>query len=107
MSESIKKVVDFFVPFLLVVCCVVSLVFSITAFRKVETLHMEMFNVGLDLERISNHIDSIEDDIVFIRSWCSSAPSVTLGDTYINQTEKNSKSTDNSKSIVNNSKKSN
>lgn len=86
-----------------------SLVCSVTALSLVSSLGYRL-DTYVKVSETSNinvatELCSIRDDIDFLRNWCASAPTVTLGDTYINQTEKNSSSTytDSSKSLVNKS----
>lgn len=86
-----------------------SLVCSIAAISLVSNLsyRLDTFTKVYETSNINvaTELSSIRDDIDFLRNWCASAPTVTLGDTYINQTEKNSSSTytDSSKSLVNKS----
>lgn len=109
LKEFFAFIRKYFGAIVISIVMLTSLICSVAAISLVSSLEhrvdtfikvYETSNVN-----VATELSSIRDDIDFLRNWCASAPTVTLGDTYINQTEKNSSSTysDSSKSLVNKS----
>lgn len=101
-----KNILHLCVSIALALMVVGACVCGISALKVATTTRNEMLNLSLRVSeyetKVSTKLDSIVDDVDFLRSWCASAPSVTLGDTYINNSGKNTTNTetDNSKQLV-------
>lgn len=88
--------------FFALLCAIVAcLLCTADVSRRQRDLEMNFFQLE---SALGTRLDSIDDKLHFLSSWAMEAPSVTLGDTYINQAD-NSKSFVNSKGKGNNNSK--
>lgn len=80
---------------LLFFCLLASIIACLVSTAKISKRQMDLEYQFMTLETtFSNSLSNIEDKVEFLANWAMQSPSVTLGDTYINQA-------DNSKSLVN------
>lgn len=72
------------------ICSLSSLVISKKTASQVETLSYDYL---LFSDKIRTQLESIQDNVDFLRDWATDSPSLTLGDTYVyhNIDEKNNK----------------
>lgn len=75
--------------------CVLSLVLSLVSLNGVRRLQVEVETLTNHYVHLSESVEaklsSIDDRLTFLQDWCAQAPSVTLGDTYINNDGKKTK----------------
>lgn len=64
-------------------CSVAALVISKKTASQVETLTSDYHSFAL---KVDTKLESINDNLTFLRDYCTSAPNITLGDTYIDRT---------------------
>lgn len=55
---------------------------------QIETLSSDYLGFS---QKIEIKLESIADNMDFLKDWCMQAPSVTLGDTYINESNSRKK----------------
>lgn len=63
-------------------CSIAALRISLKTASQVETLTSDYVNFAT---KVDARLESIDDNLTFLRDYCTSAPNITLGDTYINR----------------------
>lgn len=63
-------------------CSIAALRLSLKTSSQMDTLSQDYLNFATKVE---THMASIDDNLTFLRDYCTSAPNITLGDTYINR----------------------
>lgn len=79
----------------IVAVLVISLALSVSASiathktaREVRELTDSVETLTHAYVSVESRLDNLDEKLDFIKSWCMQAPSVTLGDTYINSNDK-------------------
>lgn len=70
------------------VCSVAALRLSLKTASQVETLTHDYHNYTV---KIDTRLESIDSNLTFLRDYCTAAPNITLGDTYIDRTKSTTK----------------